>query len=147
MNQTRFKKKDLLGQGKINFYDESIRLLPEAGKAFVAMREAALEEGEKLKPQSVVTELAAKWKALSDEERTEWNDKAKASSPAQSDSEEEKVVKKDTKKAETKPKAEAKKPETKKAETKKAEPKKDKGETSSAPKQKKQNGKSFCPFP
>ena len=45
LNQTRFKKKDLLGQGKINFYDESIRLLPEAGKAFVAMREAALEEG------------------------------------------------------------------------------------------------------
>ena len=45
LNQTRFKKKDLLGQGKINFYDESIRLRPEAGKAFVAMREAALEEG------------------------------------------------------------------------------------------------------
>ena len=45
LNQTRFKKEDLLGQGKLNFYDESIRLLPEAGKAFVAMREAALEEG------------------------------------------------------------------------------------------------------
>ncbi|MFL2601680.1 MAG: M15 family metallopeptidase [Flavobacteriaceae bacterium] len=45
LNQTRFKKKDLLGQGKINFYNESIRLLPEAGKAFVAMRQAALEEG------------------------------------------------------------------------------------------------------
>ena len=45
LNQTRFKKEDLLGQGKLNFYDESIRLRPEAGKAFVAMREAALEEG------------------------------------------------------------------------------------------------------
>ena len=45
LNQTRFKKEDLLGQDKLNFYDESIRLLPEAGKAFVAMREAALEEG------------------------------------------------------------------------------------------------------
>ena len=45
LNQTRFKKKDLLGQSKINFYDESIKLLPEAGKAFIAMREAALEEG------------------------------------------------------------------------------------------------------
>ena len=45
LNQTRFKKEDLLGQGKLNFYDESLRLLPEAGKAFVAMREAALEEG------------------------------------------------------------------------------------------------------
>ena len=44
-DQTRFKKKDLLGQSKINFYDESIKLLPEAGKAFIAMREAALVEG------------------------------------------------------------------------------------------------------
>ena len=48
LNQTRFKKEDLLGQDKLNFYDESIRLLPEAGKAFVAMREAALEEGIKI---------------------------------------------------------------------------------------------------
>ena len=45
LNQTRFKKEDLLGQGKLNFYDQSIKLIPEAGKAFVAMREAALEEG------------------------------------------------------------------------------------------------------
>ena len=45
LNQTRFKKEDLLGQDKLNFYDESTRLRPEAGKAFVAMREAALEEG------------------------------------------------------------------------------------------------------
>ena len=45
LNQTRFKKEDLLGQDKLNFYNESIRLLPEAGKAFVAMRESALEEG------------------------------------------------------------------------------------------------------
>ena len=45
LNQTRFKKKDLLGQSKIIFYDESIKLLPEAGKAFIAMREAALVEG------------------------------------------------------------------------------------------------------
>ena len=48
LNQTRFKKEDLLGQSKLNFYDESIRLLPEAGKAFVAMREAALKEGIKI---------------------------------------------------------------------------------------------------
>ena len=44
----------------------------------------ALEEGEKLKPQAVVSELAARWKALSDEEREEWNAQAKA---AASDSE------------------------------------------------------------
>ena len=40
---------------------------------------AELEEGEKLQPQAVVTAIAAKWKGLSDEERTEWNEAAKAS--------------------------------------------------------------------
>ena len=94
--------------------------------------EAALGEGEKLKPQSVVTQLAAKWKALSEDDRAEWNEKAKASSPAQSDSEEEKAEPK----AKTESKAKAKaKPEPKA----KAESKKDKGETSTA-KEKKQTG-------
>ena len=41
---------------------------------------AALEEqlapGEKLKPSVTVTELAAQWKALTEEERAEWNAKA-----------------------------------------------------------------------
>lgn len=41
---------------------------------------AALEEqlpiGEKLKPSVTVTELAAQWKALTEEERAEWNSKA-----------------------------------------------------------------------
>ena len=46
----------------------------------------ALDEGEKLKPQAVVSELAARWKALSEEERAEWNAQAKA---AASSSEEE----------------------------------------------------------
>lgn len=45
--------------------------------------EAELEEGEKLKPQAVVTEIAAQWKALSDEEKEEWN--AKAATPQSSD--------------------------------------------------------------
>ena len=40
---------------------------------------AELEEGEKLLPQAVVTAIAAKWKALTDEERGEWNETAKAS--------------------------------------------------------------------
>ena len=39
--------------------------------------EAELEEGEKLKPQAVVTHLAGLWKALSEEEKAEWNEKAK----------------------------------------------------------------------
>ena len=38
---------------------------------------AELEEGEKLKPQAVVSALAALWKSLSNEERLEWNAKAK----------------------------------------------------------------------
>ena len=37
----------------------------------------ALEEDEKLKPQNVVKEIAARWKALDQETRDEWNDKAK----------------------------------------------------------------------
>jgi len=62
--------------------------------------EAELEEGAKLKPQLVVTELAARWKALSDEERGVWNDKAKAAkTPPSSEGEDEapKPKKKETK--------------------------------------------------
>jgi hypothetical protein len=45
--------------------------------------EAALDEGVKLKPQDTVTEIANRWKELTEEERTEWSDKAK--SPESSD--------------------------------------------------------------
>lgn len=51
-----------------------------------AAMEAELEEGEKLKPQAVVTEIAAQWKALSDEEKAEWNDKAKTPPSSEADS-------------------------------------------------------------
>ena len=68
-----------------------------------AEMEAELEEGAKLKPQLVVTELAARWKALSDEEKAPWLEKAKAAkTPPSSDGEEEapkKETKKETKKA------------------------------------------------
>lgn len=40
--------------------------------------EADLEEGEKLKPQATVTELAAQWKALTEEEQAEWKERAAA---------------------------------------------------------------------
>ena len=36
-----------------------------------------LKKGEKLKTQDVVTHLAGLWKALKDEEKAEWNEKAK----------------------------------------------------------------------
>ena len=124
--QTDDKPKAKRGPTGYLMYTASMR--PEVK----AELEAALGEGEKLKPQSVVTQLAAKWKALSDDDRAEWNEKAKASSPAQSDSEEEKAEPK----AKTESKAKAKaKPEPKA----KAESKKDKGETSTA-KEKKQTG-------
>lgn len=45
--------------------------------------EADLEEGEKLKPQAVVAELAAQWKALSQEDQDSW--KARAAEEADSD--------------------------------------------------------------
>jgi alkyl hydroperoxide reductase subunit AhpF len=50
--------------------------------------EANLEEGEKLKPKDVMTELGARWKALSDSEKDEWKTKAtelKGSSGSDSD--------------------------------------------------------------
>ena len=43
-----------------------------------AALEAQLPVGDKLSPQSTVTELAAQWKALSDVERGDWNAKALA---------------------------------------------------------------------
>ena len=45
----------------------------------------ALGEDEKLKPQDVVSAIAVKWKALAQEERDEWNSKAKT--PVVSDEE------------------------------------------------------------
>ena len=47
----------------------------------------ALADGEKLKPSQVVTELGARWKALSDDEKSEWNDKAKSKNAENSDGE------------------------------------------------------------
>jgi len=44
----------------------------------------ALEEGAKLQPQAVVSEIAKLWKAESEEDRTEWNEKAKAENAAAS---------------------------------------------------------------
>lgn len=46
---------------------------------------AALGEDEKLKPQEVVSAIAVRWKALSEDERGEWNTKAKT--PVVSDEE------------------------------------------------------------
>ena len=47
--------------------------------------EADLEDGEKLKPHAVVQEIAAQWKALSEKEKAEWNDKASTPPPSGDD--------------------------------------------------------------
>ena len=47
---------------------------------------AALEEGEKLKGPAVVTEIAARWKALSEEDKAKWNDQANQSGSDDQDS-------------------------------------------------------------
>ena len=44
-----------------------------------------LEEDEKLKPQDVVKEIAIRWKALEQDERDEWNKKAKDMATSGSD--------------------------------------------------------------
>ena len=94
-----------------------------------AEMEAELADGEKLKPQNVVTKLAARWKELSDDEKAEWNEKAKeANSESEtSDTEVAEKSNKETKKAAAeKPKKETKKAE-KKAEDAEAKPKKKNG--------------------
>ena len=98
----------------------------------------SLGEGEKLKPTDIIREVAAKWKAESEEVRQEWNNKAK--SPVTSDDEsipeivsevpKESVVEKpkvekpkEEKPKEEKPKEEKPKVERKKVERKKVEKK------------------------
>lgn len=102
----------------------------------------SLADGEKLKPSQVVTELAGRWKALSDEEKAEWNEKAKTKNAAESDGEsaatssDDEAVKKETKKVEKKPAKKVEKKETNKA---------SEADTSSAPVKKKQSGYiKFC---
>ena len=102
----------------------------------------ALADGEKLKPSQVVTELGARWRALSEQEKSEWNAKAKSKNADSSDQESlaqssddeasvtsVKEVEKETKKVEKK--------ETKKVEK---EEKKQATQSDSAPAKKKQNG-------
>jgi len=45
--------------------------------------QSALEDGEKLKPADTVNAIAERWKALDEDEKEEWNDKASA--PASSE--------------------------------------------------------------
>jgi len=111
----------------------------------------ALADGEKLKPSHVVTELGARWRALSDHEKSEWNDKAKSKNADSSDQESlaqssddeasvtsvKEVEKKETKKVEKKETKKVEKKETEKVE--KGE-KKQTTQSDSAPAKKKQNG-------
>ena len=97
----------------------------------------SLADGEKLKPSQVVTELAGRWKALSESEKAEWNEKAKAKNAAESDGEsvaassDDEAAKKETKKVEKK---------VEKKDTKKVEKKASEANTSTAPVKKKQSG-------
>jgi gluconate kinase len=102
----------------------------------------SLADGEKLKPSQVVTELAGRWKALSEEEKAEWNEKAKTKNAAESDGEsaatssDDEAVKKETPKVDKKPAKKVEKKDTKKV---------SEADTSSAPVKKKQSGYiKFC---
>jgi len=46
-----------------------------------AVKTKLTADGSKLKNQDIMTELGAMWKALSDEEKAPWNEKAKAVDP------------------------------------------------------------------
>lgn len=106
-----------------------------------AEMQAELADGEKLKPQNVVTAMAARWKALGDDEKAVWNAKAKSQSPSDDELDSPSSTPASPK-AEPKkePKAEPKKEAKKEAKAEpKKEPKKDAGESSDAPK-KRQSG-------
>ena len=112
----------------------------------------SLADGEKIKPSQVVTELAGRWKALSDDEKAEWNEKANAKNSTDSDGEsvvtssddeavnETKMVeKKETKKVEKKETKKVEKKETKKVEKKETNKTSD-ANTSTAPANRKHSG-------
>ena len=102
----------------------------------------SLADGEKLKPSQVVTELAGRWKALSDEEKAEWNEKAKAKNAADSDGESVAASSDDeaAKKVEKVEKVETKKVEKKETKKKVCEKKVSEANTSCAPVKKRQSG-------
>jgi len=113
------------GKGKVKSEDKPKR--PKTGYLLYADEvrsevkdslTAALEDGDKLKPQDVVRGIAAKWKAENQSVRDDW--KSKAKTPVTSDDEEsnEEEPKKEEPKEE-----EPKKEEPKKKESKKEEPK------------------------
>ena len=54
--------------------------------------EADLPDGEKLKLQAVVKELASRWKALTDKEKADWNVKASRGLPPSGDGRDSKML-------------------------------------------------------
>jgi len=117
------------GKGKVKSEDKPKR--PKTGYLLYADEvrsevkdslTAALEDGDKLKPQDVVRGIAAKWKAENQSVRDDW--KSKAKTPVTSDDEEsnEEEPKKEEPNEEEPKKEEPKKKESKKEEPKKEEP-------------------------
>ena len=113
------------GKGKVKSEDKPKR--PKTGYLLYADEvrsevkdslTAALEDGDKLKPQDVVRGIAAKWKAENQSVRDDW--KSKAKTPVASDDEESNE---EESKEEEPNEEEPKKEEPKKKESKKEEPK------------------------
>ena len=113
------------GKGKVKSEDKPKR--PKTGYLLYADEvrsevkdslTAALEDGDKLKPQDVVRGIAAKWKAENQSVRDDW--KSKAKTPVTSDDEDSKE---EEPKKEEPNEEEPKKEEPKKKESKKEEPK------------------------
>ena len=53
------------------------------------LEKLAKESGEKFKSTAIMSALAARWKALSDDDKTVWNDKAKLENESSSEDDEE----------------------------------------------------------
>ena len=74
---TKSPKKDSMVESSKKRQSGYLLFGKEMRSQIKAIMESELKEGEKLKPQAVVGEIASRWKALSDDDRTTWNDKAK----------------------------------------------------------------------
>tara|TARA_B100001093_G_scaffold519417_1_gene608362 strand:+ start:4401 stop:5186 length:786 start_codon:yes stop_codon:yes gene_type:complete len=113
--------------------------------------QAEVSEGEKLKPQDIISAIGAKWKALSDEEKAVWNAKAKESVDSDekstvASSEDEAPPPKPVEEPKEKLKEKPKEKPKEKSKATKAKVKEEEPSTSTAPVEKKKKANGYLLF-
>jgi len=79
IKKTKVVKKDVISDEEKPKKKRTSGYLLYSADTREAVKTKLTTDGAKLKNQDIMTELGAMWKALSEEERTKWNDKAKGS--------------------------------------------------------------------